>query len=382
VTCAGTMTAKILYIDDEPANLIVFEAVCGDEFTVLTAQSGKEGLELLATHDIGVLLTDQRMPGMTGVDVLEAARALKPDTVRVLITAYSDINEAVAAINRSNVERYMRKPWQPEELRMALRDGLATYETRLKVQALERRMVETERVYALGVVASGIAHELRNPLGVMTPSLELAREALRQLDDALRDTNRADLRLSVARVVDHVDLAQQAAVQMLEITRGMELSQRRRDDERAADVVEVVKLTLRMLRSEVMMRAQVSFEHHEQLPAVRGSRTQIGQVVLNLVVNALEAMPRHADKRGHVHIEVRAGEPGQVLLIVQDDGPGIPPEVLPRIFDPFFSTKSNGGTGLGLAISRKIVEETGGTIAVESSPGKGTRFEVSFVVAE
>src|SRR5262245_2552331 len=151
-----SMNPKILYIDDEPANLIVLEAACGDEFEVLTATSGKEGLELLARHEVAVLLSDQRMPEMSGVEVLEAAHAMRPDTVRVLITAYSDINEAVAAINRSRVERYLRKPWQPEELRVALRDAVSTYETRMKLQALERRVVETERVYALGVVASGI----------------------------------------------------------------------------------------------------------------------------------------------------------------------------------------------------------------------------------
>jgi two-component system, NtrC family, sensor kinase len=370
---------SVLYIDDEPANLIVFEAACGDEFEVLTATSGKEGLELLATHDVGVLLTDQRMPGMTGVEVLEAARAMKPDTVRVLITAYSDINEAVAAINRSHVERYMRKPWQPEELRMAVRDGLGTYDTRMKLQALERRMSETERVYALGVVASGIAHELRNPLGVMSPSLELARQTLLKLDETLRVGGHEQLRLPIVRVLDHIDLAAQSATQMLEITRGMELSQRRRDDEQAADLVEVVRLTLRMLRSEAMRRATVKFEPDAQVPFVRGSRTQLGQVVLNLVVNALEAMPRDPTRRGNVLLRVRT-ETDAVVLTVEDDGPGIAPENLPRIFDPFFSTKSSGGTGLGLAISKKIVEEAGGRIAVESTPGKGTRFTVRFAL--
>jgi signal transduction histidine kinase len=364
----------ILYIDDDRGNLTVFEAVCDEEFEVLTAQGGKEGLEMLMSHEIAVLVSDQRMPGMTGVDVLEAARSVAPDAVRILITAYSDLTEAVAAINRGAVERYIRKPWQPDELRMALRDAMALYNTRRKLQSLERRLIETERVYALGVVAAGVAHELRNPMTALVAMIDLAAaNEQRVLDDILQgkappviDFLRKNLQLLME--------ANQAADQVMEITRGMELGQRHRENRRV-DVKEVVNLTLRILRSEFLKRAALQLELEPGTPEIIGSPHRLGQVFLNLVVNALQALPDDRASTNRVTIRVRTAD-DKVVIEVGDNGPGIPDPVLHRIFDPFFTTKEEGGTGLGLAISRTIVEELGGRIAVTTSPDRGTIFSV------
>jgi signal transduction histidine kinase len=371
----------ILYIDDDRGNLTVFEAVCDDEFEVLAVQSGKEGLELLMTHEVAVLVSDQRMPGMTGVDVLEAARSVAPDAVRILITAYSDLTEAVAAINRGAVERYIRKPWQPDELRMALRDAMALYGTRRKLQSLERRLIETERVYALGVVAAGVAHELRNPMTALVAMIDLASaNEQKALDDILAgkepplvDFLRKNLQL--------LNEANQAAEQVMEITRGMELGQRHRENRRV-DVKEVVHLTLRILRSEFLKKAQLQVEIDPATPEVIGAPHRLGQVLLNLAVNALQALPderpSHANR---VTVRLRPGD-GKVFLEVADNGPGIPDGVMSRIFDPFFTTKEEGGTGLGLAISRTIVEELGGRITVTTGPVKGTTFTVTLPAAK
>ena len=125
---------------------------------------------------MGVLITDQRMPGTTGVDLLEKVRTRYPDTIRMLVTAYSDISAAVDAINRGHVRRFLRKPVEPATLKAELRDALDVYLTKRKLKALEFRLFETERVYALGVVVAGIGTELRNPLHRAAQNLELARE--------------------------------------------------------------------------------------------------------------------------------------------------------------------------------------------------------------
>ena len=169
------MNDTILYIDDDLSNLLVLKATCTGELNVITASSGEEGLEILSKQEVAVLLVDQRMPGMTGVEVFEATRDLYPDTIRILITAFTDLSEAIAAINRGHIRRYLRKPWEPHELKAALREAVEIYQTRKKITSLETRLLETERTYALGVVAAGVAHELRNPLTAMTMNLELAR---------------------------------------------------------------------------------------------------------------------------------------------------------------------------------------------------------------
>ena len=367
------MPAAILYIDDDAGNLTVLEAVCAEEFEVVTADNGPRGLEILKTREIGVLISDQRMPGMTGVEVLEAARAASPETVRVLITAYSDLGEAIASINRGAVERYLRKPWQPDELRAALRESMATYNARRKMRAMERRLVETERVYALGVVAASVAHELRSPLTVLLASIELAQMHQERLLD---ETKAGDPRIAdcIRHSVELLGEAAHAAEQLVDITRGMELGQRQRASKRI-DLREIVTLTSRILRSELIKKAQLDTTSDLDLPMVNGEPHKLGQVVLNLMVNAIQALPAGRSTTNRVRVALRrAGS--QVALEVEDNGPGIAPEALPHIFDPFFTTKEDGGTGLGLAISRQIIEEMGGSIEVESSSERGSRFTV------
>jgi two-component system NtrC family sensor kinase len=183
----------------------------------------------------------------------------------------------------------------------------------------------------------------------------------------------------VKKVGDQISRAKQAVDQITEITSGIELSHRRRDEERTTDMKEVANLTLRCVRAELLKRAQIQVEI-EPSPAVLGSPNKLGQVVMNLLINALQALPDRP--RGQNLVSLRLRPAGDfVRLEVEDNGSGIPQDVLVKIFDPFFTTKTHGGTGLGLAISKQIIEEVQGRISVESELGRGTRFSVELPVA-
>ncbi|MCK6504079.1 hybrid sensor histidine kinase/response regulator [Myxococcota bacterium] len=364
------MTPAVLYVDDDLANLTVFEVAFGDDFPVLTAAGGAEALELLGKHEVGVLLVDQRMPGMTGVELLTRVRAEHPEPVRILMTAYSDLAEAIDAINQGHIRRYLRKPWNHDELRAALLEGLESYELRVRLAAMEHKMLESERVYALGVVAAGVAHELRNPMMVLMGHLELAREQARLLGLDLGVDPRRALALE-----ERLEAIRRSVVRVREIMEGMSLAHRRRDDEVAADLSEVVRLTLTSLRGSLQRRARLVYDL-PALPQVRGSSTRLGQVALNLLVNALQAIPEGADPSAHQVTVTVGAEEGAAVLRVADTGPGIPAELQARIFEPFFTTKRAGGTGLGLAITRQIVADLGGSIEVDSQEGQGTVFTV------
>lgn len=368
------MSSPVLYVDDDLANLTVFEAAFGEEFSVLTAASGAEALEVLARQEVSVLLVDQRMPGMTGVELLARARAAWPDTVRILVTAWSNLGEAIEAINQGHIRRYLRKPWNHDELRAALQDAIEGFETRKRLAAMERRMMESERVYALGVVAAGVAHELRNPMTVLLGHLDLAAEVAHGLAAEGVAAPR------VEALEGRLGSARRAVLRVREIMEGMSLAHRRRDTMQQADLREVVHLTTTSLRGSLQRRARLEVTLVD-LPPVRGSTTELGQVALNLLVNALQAIPEADDPEGH-RVRIALGrEESMALLTVEDTGPGIPPEVLPRVFEPFFTTKASGGTGLGLAITRQIVQDLGGDITVESHPGQGTRFTVRLAFA-
>jgi len=365
----------VLFVDDEPENLAVFEAACADRFPVLTASSAAKGLELMRNHEVGVLLADQRMPGMTGLELLEQVQAQFPQTVRMLVTAYSDLNTAIDAINRGRVRRYLRKPWDHDELHATLAEALDLYQMAAKVSTLERRLVETERVYSLGVIAAGLARELKNLVGAMNANVVRAREIVR----SVATTTRADTRgASVVRaqLFDADEELAEALVglgRILDVVRGIELPTREGAEE-TADLTEVLRLTMRLVQTELRSSASLELDV-KPVPPVAGSTAKLGQVVLNLLVNALQAMAWEPRSKKMLSIRL-VPEDGWVRFEVADSGPGIPPDLLPHVFDPFSPAGRDRGTGLGLAISKTIVEEIGGHIEAENRPTGGALFRI------
>jgi two-component system, NtrC family, sensor kinase len=374
------MTGTILYVDDDSLNLTVMEELCAGEFELVVASGGPEALRILRERDVAVVLADQRMPEMTGVELLDIVSREYPDTIRLLVTAYSDVATAIDAINRGRVRRYIRKPWDPDEILATLREALAIFGDRRKLRELERRLTETERVYALGVVAASLAHELRSPIAVIVGALDMGESDLASLSSRLsrNPTGGGEERQLVSEIAESLAAARRAAQRVADIVEGVSLTQRRTESQ-SADLSEVVRLTLASLRNSLARRAKVEVDV-ASLPPVSGSPAQIGQVVLNLLVNAMQALPEEPGREDVIRVRASQRD-ARVLLEIEDTGRGIPPEFLGRVFHPFFTTKPEGGTGLGLAISRKIVEEIGGELAVTSELGRGSCFSVAMPVA-
>lgn len=142
--------SKILVIDDEPANLRLLRRVLGDDYETFAAASGPEGLDILRKEDICLIITDQRMPGMTGVQVLEASLAVRPDAIKILLTGYTDIQALIDAINSGNVYKYIQKPWDSEDLKLTVRRAVEAYDLRRRneqlVGELKVALVQLENV--------------------------------------------------------------------------------------------------------------------------------------------------------------------------------------------------------------------------------------------
>jgi len=215
----------------------------------------------------------------------------------------------------------------------------------------------------------------------MVMGLDLAQLRLEKLTTELRtgEPIRPEHLDVISKTRQQVADATKAVAQVTEITKGLELSHRRRDEEVTADLREIVNLTLTFVRAALLKRAQLETDLAE-VPRVTGSPTKLGQVMTNLLVNAMQAMPDRPRTENRVTVLLRP-EDDWVRLEVEDNGLGVPAEVAERIFDPFFTTKTQGGTGLGLAISKRIIQEAGGTISVSSEPGEWTRFTVRLPVA-
>jgi len=358
------VSVKVLFVDDEEGNLLVSEAVCGDDFEVLTAHSGAVALELMRAYEVGVIVCDQRMPEMSGVDLLEKVQAEFPDSVRLLVTAYADIGAAIDAINRGRVRRYLKKPWEPEELKAEVADALERYLTRRRLRELERRLIQTERVYALGIVAAGIGHELRNPISWITTNLQHSLAELGELSDALKDNDALRASSKVDEIRAALSDASMGAERVAGIVSAIQLSMLRPAGEsEIVDLEEVVHLALRLVEGELRRAGKLDLQVSGS-PRVRGSRTQLSQIIVNLLINAIHAVSQVPPARAV--IAVRIGTDGKLAsLEIADCGSGVPEQDRERIFDPFFTTKPGVGTGLGLAISRKIAAELGGALEVE-----------------
>lgn len=134
------MPYGVLYIDDEINNLNSFKAAFRRDFEIYTAQSAREGRKILDLNEIGVIITDQRMPGMTGIEFLESILAVYPDTIRILLTGFSDMNAVMDAINRGQVYKYLVKPWQNEELKLYIQNALEIYHLRRENKDLVHKL--------------------------------------------------------------------------------------------------------------------------------------------------------------------------------------------------------------------------------------------------
>jgi signal transduction histidine kinase/CheY-like chemotaxis protein len=244
----------------------------------------------------------------------------------------------------------------------------------------EVRRLQSAKLAAIGMLAAGMAHEINNPASFVLANTEALGGLLSVLDEKLRTDPVLARRLGVR------DLLFEAMAIVQESKEGMARIQRivrdlhsfsRVDDDPAGftDVNAAVDSALTMLRNELRYRAQVErrFVASRQ---VRGNSARIGQVFLNLIANAAQALPEGQLKRNRITVR-SYDEDDEVIIEVEDNGPGIRPEVMPRIFDSFFTTKPAGvGTGLGLSISREIVRSTGGEITAENVQPEGALFRV------
>lgn len=233
---------------------------------------------------------------------------------------------------------------------------------------LQARMMQMDRIIAVGTLAAGVAHEINNPLAYVIANLEFLADAGRQG----REQNPAELKAALAE-------AREGAERVRKIVLDLKVFSHEEEKEKHRESVSlcgVIESSINMAWNEIRHRARL-VKDFGLLPLVEANEARLGQVFLNLLVNAAHAIPEGHVEENKISVIARTDEEGRAVIEVCDTGSGIPADVLPRIFDPFFTTKPVGqGTGLGLSICRNIVLEFGGDIDVESEIGKGTIFRV------
>ena len=241
---------------------------------------------------------------------------------------------------------------------------------------LQSQLMVSDRMASVGTLAAGVAHEINNPLAAVIANLDFLADALGQAAAKGSAASSPDAFLLEELRVPLAE-AREAAQQVRFIVRDLKIFSRSPATEETGpvDVKAVMESSLRMAWNEIRHRAQLVKEYAPEA-RVEVNEARLGQVFLNLIINAAQALPEGRADHNEIRVSTRL-EGGRVVIEVRDTGPGIPPEIIGRIFDAFFTTKAVGvGTGLGLAISQRIVTDMGGELTVESELGKGTAFRV------
>jgi PAS domain S-box-containing protein len=240
-------------------------------------------------------------------------------------------------------------------------------------KAMEAKLTQAERLASMGTLAAGVAHEINNPLTYVMANIGFVAERLSKL----KPFPTAAFDQQVEELGTALSEAQEGAVRVRQIVRDLK-TLARGDEEHygPVDISRVIDTSIGMVAADIRAKAHLVIDLGET-PPVEASESRLGQVLVNLLVNAAQAITEGGAAANRIRISTRTDAAGRAVISVSDSGSGIPPEVLGRIFDPFFTTKPVGvGTGLGLFICHGIVKALGGEITVESKLGTGTTFRV------
>lgn len=400
------MTEKytILYVDDEEFNLNSFKAIFRRDFNIITASSGKMAVEMLKTNPVHLIITDQRMPDMTGVEFLEIIADDYMFVRRVIITGFSDLEAIIRAINTGNIYRYISKPWDVNDLKITISNAINAYITDTKNRnltiELQRQIIQIEELHEeqarlqeahykqkaekllLEVeanklkeiqkmreeISSMIVHDLKNPLGLVLGYAKMSKE---QFDT--ESPNLTTLKTYFAAIENAGNSMLILTMNLLDVYRlesgspNLKISVSTLDD--------IVQSLLEKV-SYGLTKKRIQFINScDGLQKVSCDKEMIVRVLVNLVTNAIKFTP--VDKR--IFMSCSSSEE-TIKISIRDEGAGIPPDRLEFLFKRFSQVQvvddvqGIKSTGIGLTFVKYAVEAHNGRVWVESGEGVGSTF--------
>jgi signal transduction histidine kinase len=371
---------RVLHVEDSPddGDLIRLQLEQGGyDVDVLRVETAQTMRAALSEDRWDIVISDHSLPRFTAPEAFAVLRSTGLDLPFIIVSGTVGEEVAVEAM-RSGVHDYVLKG-NLHRLVVAVDRELREASFRAEQRRMREQLMISERLAAVGTLAAGIAHEINNPLSAIVGNVALlADDIARVLEPPDQGNEPPSSALDLARRIREPLADTQEAVERVRlIARDLRVFSRSDDDLRApVDVRTVLDSAARMAAHEIRGRARMS-RRYADVPPVDANEGRLGQVFLNLLVNAGQAIPKGNPDGNTIAISAGA-EDERVFVEIADTGTGIPTDVLPRIFDLFYTTKPVGvGTGLGLAICHRIVTGLKGEITVDSTVGRGTTFRVS-----
>ena len=370
----------IVVVDDEPEVLRSLYDLFRLQYRVLTYERAIEALDALPSlGDVSVILSDQRMPGMPGVEFLEHARQVRPDATRLLVTGFADIKTVIDSINLGHVARYVSKPWDTDELISVVGHAVEQHDLIIEKRRLMAELKETnarllEANRLKGKFIEVASHELNTPVTVVLGLVELWKMTM-------EETASTAQRAWVDRIHGAGKRLASTVERMLKLLKSDQVA-----PSVALEMVELEPLlrqSIGDLKPFLMARNQeISVKVAPDLGSAEVDPSKVADVLTNLLVNAIKFTP----DGGMISVEAGGEGPDRIRFRVSDRGPGIPVDDCPHLFEPFFTGNdtmhhSSGeyqygkrGMGLGLCLVKAFVELHGGSVDVETETGRGSCF--------
>ncbi|WP_439481887.1 hybrid sensor histidine kinase/response regulator [Cyclobacterium plantarum] len=354
------MTKKInvLYIDDEDNNLNSFKAALRRDFKVHTALDAEEGLKIAETREFEVVIADQRMPGITGVEFFERLVKINPDPIRILLTGYSDISSVIDAINRGEVYRFIDKPWNLEQIKNAVINAAEIYYARKELKEKNERL---EKLHSeMNQFVYSLSHELRGPLMSISGISKLAK-----------------MEVNEPGIVEYFEMIDSATLKlddfiykMLDFYRSTKIENK------------IVSIDFKGIFDQLMKDYQLKWDLSEielsfdisQEEPFYSDESKIRVILNNLFSNAYKFQKENGNRWIHICIKVSRNK---AYLELADNGIGIEEKHQSDVFNLFHrATQRNVGSGLGLYMVKESVEQLKGNVVLKSDVGKGTSVQV------
>jgi signal transduction histidine kinase len=369
-------------VDDEPDVLQSMQDLLRMEYQVHTFSRGALALEFLrSTPRAHVILSDQRMPGMSGVEVLRKAMEIRPETTRLLFTAYSDLHAVVEAINQGNVFRYIAKPCDPALLSAVVRQAVEHHELIVEKNSLLRELQESnakllEANRVKGAFIEVVSHELNTPLTVVLGMIELWKMSQSGTASPIE-------RQWVERIGGAAGRLARTVDRMLKLVRNRDFGQSLNTE--TVELRSITESVLDELAPYLELRRQtVTVSIDPEVGPIEVDPSKIADVLINLLANAVKFTP----DGGTIRLEActQPNSSGEFRVEVTDEGDGVPQAEQEHLFEPFFTgfdtmRHSSGdyqygkrGIGLGLCLVKTFVQLHGGRVEVSSTPGSGSTF--------
>jgi signal transduction histidine kinase len=413
-----TEKADILIVDDTPENLRVLSAMLTEQgYAVRKALSGKMALLAAESLPPSLILLDVNMPDMNGYQVCQLLKSQKitEQIPIIFLSALDSTEDKVEAFKVGGVD-YITKPFQFEEVNARIQTQLMVYQlqqsleqkneelsqTLLELRKTQTRLIQQERMAGLGQLVAGFSHEVNNPISFIAGNLKPTQEYVESLLEIIKlyqqeypeptpvmqaAIAQLDLDFLVKDLQKSLNSMRNGVERICNLVLALRIFSRLDEsDVKTVDIHEGIESTLVLLRSRLHQAGIHIIKQYGNLPLVTCYASQLNQVILHLLSNAIDALEEKSEssqERPTIWIATSQTGDYAVQLRIRDNGPGIEPEVQSHLFEPFYTTKPVGkGKGLGLAISHEIiVEKHRGTLTCESVPGQGAEFIIDIPIA-